>query len=110
MPKEHRYTLGGKIDILLAEIIETISTASFLPKEVLNEKHFYVKMAIRKNDTAKIFLFILWENKSLDIKKYSALSEKINEIGRMLGGWSGQLFTKTIQEKQNSPAKTAEEK
>lgn len=36
----------------------------------------------------------LWETKSLDNKKYIALSEKIDEIGRMLGGWNGQL-TKT---------------
>lgn len=41
---------------------------------------------------------ILWESKSLDNKKYIALSVKIDEIGRMLGGWNGQLT------KQNSPA------
>lgn len=46
---------------------------------------------------------ILWETKSIDNKKYIALSEKINGIGKMLGGWNGQLI------KQNSPAK-AEEK
>jgi hypothetical protein len=40
---------------------------------------------------------ILWETKSLDTKKYIALSEKMDEVGRMLGGWSGQL------KKQNSP-------
>lgn len=39
---------------------------------------------------------ILWETKSLDTKKYISLSEKIDEIGRMLGGWNGQLT------KQNS--------
>ena len=46
---------------------------------------------------------ILWETKSLDNKKYIALSEKVSEIEKMLGGWNGQLT------KQNSPAK-AEEK
>lgn len=40
---------------------------------------------------------ILWETKSLDNKKYIALSLKIDEIGRMAGGWHGQI------EKQNSP-------
>lgn len=34
---------------------------------------------------------ILWETKSLDNKKYVALSLKIEEIGRMLSGWNGQL-------------------
>lgn len=88
LPKEHRYTIGEKIDILLTEIIEAIASASFLAKE---EKLPYVKIAIRKNDTVKIFLLILWETKSLDNKKYLAISEKINEVGRMLGGWNGQL-------------------
>ena len=76
------------------EIIEAISSASF---SVRLEKQPYLKIAIRKNDAVKIFLLILWETKSLDSQKYLALSEKINEIGRMLGGWNGQLI------KQNSP-------
>ncbi|MFH0950908.1 MAG: four helix bundle protein [bacterium] len=96
LPKEHRYTLGSKIDNLLTEIIEAVTSASFLIKD---KKQPYVQMAIRKNDTIKIFLLILWETKSLDSKKYIVLSEKIIEIGRMLGGWNGQLT------KQNSSAK-----
>ncbi|OGD67125.1 hypothetical protein A2442_01875 [Candidatus Campbellbacteria bacterium RIFOXYC2_FULL_35_25] len=78
----------------MVEIIEAIAIASFLSP---TEKQPWVKLAIRKTDTLKIFLIILWETKSLDTKKYISLSEKIDEIGRMLGGWNGQLT------KQNSP-------
>lgn len=88
LPKEHRYTLGQKIDNLIVEIIEEISIAVFLKPE---EKLPYVRLAIRKNDILKIFLMILWETKSVDDKKYIALSEKASEIGRMLGGWDGNL-------------------
>ena len=88
--------MGAKIDTLISEIIESISSASFL---LLSEKQPYIKLAIRKNDAVKIFLLILWETKSLDTKKYLSISEKINEIGRMLGGWNGQLT------KQNSSTK-----
>ncbi len=35
---------------------------------------------------------ILWESKSLDTKKYVALSEVMDEVGKMLGGWNGQLM------------------
>ena len=104
LPKEHRYTLGAKIDNLLVDLIEAMSAASFLPKEDFKEKLANVKLAVRKNDAAKLFLMILWETKSLDNKKYLLLSEKINEIGRMSGGWAGQLS------KQNSPAVNAREK
>jgi len=88
LPKAHRYSLGQKTDNLLAETIEAIVTAAFLQKQ---EKLPYVKRAIQKLDTAKIFLLILWETKSLNDKKYLALSIKLNEVGKMLGGWNGQL-------------------
>jgi IS1 family transposase len=94
IPKTHRHSLGQRIDTLFIEIIEALATANFLPRE---EKQPYVRFAIKKVDTLKILLTILWETKSLDNKKYIALSLKIEEIGKMLGGWSGQL------KKQNSP-------
>lgn len=104
LPKLHRHSLGQRIDTLFVEIIEAISIASFLSRE---EKHPYVRLAIRKVDTLKILLMVLWEMKSVDNKKYIALSIKIDEIGKMLGGWSGQLtksaFVKTTADKQNSP-------
>src|SRR3989338_8613962 len=99
IPKTHRHSLGRRIDTLFVEAIEAISIASFLSR---TEKLPYVKLAIRKVDTLKIMLMVLWETKSLYNKKYIALSLKIDEIGRMLGGWNGQLA------KQNSPAKAGE--
>ena len=94
LPKIHKHSLGQKIDTILVEIIEAIAIASFLYRE---EKIPWIRLAIRKTDTVKILLMILWETKSLDDKKYITLSMGINEIGKMLGGWNGQLI------KQNSP-------
>ena len=99
LPKNHRHSLGQKIDNLFTEIIEAIVTACFL---VRAEKLPYVRRAIQKLDTTKVFLLILWETKSLDDKKYINLSKPLEEIGKMLGGWNGQLI------KQNSPAKAGE--
>lgn len=99
LPKTHRYSLGLKIDNLFVEIIEVITIASYLSKD---EKQPWVRLAIRKVDTLKILLMILWETKSIDDKKYIAVSLQVDEIGRMLGGWNGQLT------KQNSPVKTGE--
>lgn len=101
LPKIHRYSLGERIDSLLVEIIEAIALASFLSR---TEKQPYVRLAIRKLDTLKILLMILWETRSLDNKKYIALSGPFDEIGRMLGGWNGQLA------KQNSPSTRPGEK
>ena len=95
IPKTHRYTLAIKIDNLFIEIIEMISSASFVKKE---EKTPYLRTAIRKLDTLKILLLVLWETKSIDTKKYELLSLPLDEIGRMLGGWLGQT------ENKNSPS------
>ena len=73
IPKAHRYTLGSRIDGLFVEIIETIACASFLAR---SEKQPYVRLAIRKLDTVKVLLMVLWETKSLEDKKYIALSVK----------------------------------
>lgn len=40
---------------------------------------------------------IIWETKSFDNQKYIALSLKIEEFGRDLGGWNRKLS------KENSP-------
>ena len=96
IPKTHRHSFGQRIDAIFVEIIEALTTASFLARE---EKLPYVRLAIRKVDTLKIFLMMLWETKSIDNKKYITLSVKMDEIGKMLGGWSGQL------QKQNSPVR-----
>jgi len=88
LSKLYKYSLGQKIDKYFIDIIETISFASFLKRE---EKSPYIRLAIRKLDTLKILLMILWEMKSLDDKKYINLSLKLDDIGKMLGGWYGNL-------------------
>lgn len=84
---------------MFIETIEATDAALFTPRQ---DKLPFVRLAIRKLNTANILLLVLWEAKSLDCKKYIAVSSKIDEIGKMLGGWHGQLI------KQNSPAKTEE--
>jgi len=96
---------------MFMEMIEAVAVASFLKAE---EKIPYVKLAIRKSDVLKIFLHILWETKSLNTTKYIQLSEKLNEIGKNLGGWVGKLLNpkplQQVQNKQNSPSNNAGEK
>jgi hypothetical protein len=97
LPKLHRYSLGARIDTLFIEIMEFISAAAFLSRE---EKLPYVRIATRKVDTLKLLFMILWETKSLDTKKYIAVSEVLDEVGKMLGGWNGQLTKNSTLPKQ----------
>lgn len=76
-----------------------VCSATFFSK---TEKLPYVKIAVRKLDTIKIMLMVLWESGSFEDKKYIIISIPLNEAGKMLGGWHGQLS------KQNSPLKSGE--
>ena len=87
-PKDSRYTLGQKIDSLFLEVIENIIKAGYSDKV---EKQIFLKRSSVKLDLLKFFLQISWEIKSLDNKKYINLSEKLDEVGRMLGGWIKSL-------------------
>ncbi len=101
VPKIHRYTLAQRTDGLMVEVIEAVAAASFAPRP---EKLPFVRLAIRKLDTLKILLLVLWESRSLDTNKYATISQPLDEVGRMLGGWHGQLV------KQNSPRAGPNEK
>ena len=82
---------------MFIENIEAVSAAAFLSREA---KLPYVRLATRKVDTLKLLLMVLWETKSLDTKKYIALSEVMDEVGKMLGGWNGQLTKNSALPKQ----------
>lgn len=88
VPKDARYTLGEKVDALFIETIELIFTATYLSKE---QKLPYLQKSAVKLDLTKFFLQIFWEIKALDNKKYIILSEPLEKIGRMLGGWIRQI-------------------
>ena len=87
-PKDSKYTLGAKVDSLFLEVIEGVIRASISDKL---EKLISLKKTSVKLDLLKFFLQLTWEIKALDNKKYVKLSEKLNEIGKMLGGWIKSL-------------------
>ena len=81
--------------MLFVELLEFTFSASYLNKE---RKIPYLQKAISKMDLLKFFLQIVWELKDLDDKKYIAISEPLNEAGRMLGGWLRKLEKETPAE------------
>jgi len=87
-PKDSKHTLGAKIDSSLLEATELIIRASYSDKV---EKLISLKRASFKIDLLKFFLQVAWEIKSLDNKRYISLSEKVNDAGKMLGGWIRSL-------------------
>ncbi len=91
-PKSHRFTIGSKIDLIFLESIELGFLASYSSGE---EKLLLVGKTISKVDLLKLLLQLAWEVTALDNNKYIHLSEQLDEIGKMLGGWKRQLTNKT---------------
>jgi hypothetical protein len=90
-PKQNRYTLGNKIDQVFLNAIEYSFLASYAPKDT---KITHLNRCISRVDLLKILLQLAWEIRALDTKKYTALSEQLQEAGRMLGGWRKGLDAK----------------
>lgn len=91
-PKSHRFTIGSKIDCIFLDCIELSFLASYATG---NEKIDLVSKTITKLDLLKLLLQLAWETKCLDNNKYGILSETLDGIGKMLGGWKRQLINKT---------------
>jgi hypothetical protein len=91
-PKVYRYNLGGKIETYFLSLLENIFTSAYTSKE---RKSAQLSLAILKLDNLKFFLQLAWENKCITTVSYSSLSEQLDEVGRMLGGWKKGLENKT---------------
>jgi len=84
VPKQDRFTLWQKLDNTILMLIEYILHASSLYKE---EKLPTLEQASSKLNVLRILVRLAYDIKSIDNKKYTALQQDIDEIGRMLGGW-----------------------
>ena len=83
-PRHDKFSLGQKCELVITEIIENILEAS---QQIRNNKLSYLDKASVKLNIFRIYIRLAKEVHALDSKKYLILQEKIDEIGRMLGGW-----------------------
>lgn len=81
-PKTQRFVLGQQIENttlnLLKLIIQANAERSKLP---------YLKQTSVELDKLRILIRLSKDLKFFSIKQYEFAAEKINEIGKMLGGW-----------------------
>lgn len=88
IPKSAR-PLGRKIDETFAGLLEVIFRAAYASFE---DKKMFLGIGIAKLDILKFFLQIAWEDKIISTPKYAEISEGVQEVGRMLGGWKNQIL------------------
>ncbi len=84
IPKQDRFTLFERCEQTILDLIEGIMQASSQKQQ---EKVATLERASLKLNMLRVFVRLMKDVKSLDGKKYIALENIIDEIGRMLGGW-----------------------
>jgi four helix bundle protein len=84
LPKQDRYAIWLKVENTTLEVLEAILIAISLSK---NQKSEVLENASKKLNILRIFIRISKDVRAIDDKKYLSLQEKLDEIGRMLGGW-----------------------
>lgn len=98
-PKQEKFSLGIKIENLILEILELFLLAKFSSK---NEKINIVKQASQKIDLLKVLIRLVYETKSLNLKKYLILEQEATGIGKMTGGWIKYLKKSIYAIKEHS--------
>ena len=83
-PKVERFGVGQKIEQSFLGVLEYTFTAAYLPSK---QKIILLGKTISKMDVLKFFPQLAWESKLIPTEKYANLSMRLEEIGRMLGGW-----------------------
>lgn len=82
--KQDRYTIYLRCENAILDVIESILKAG---RENKIEKLPTLEYGSLKLNLLRVLIRLLKDVKTINIKKYSALEENIDEIGRMLGGW-----------------------
>lgn len=88
IPKGARYTIGARIENKFLDLLELAYIAYFSKKENKTEK---ISQCIFLLDTLKFIISVAWEAKLVSNNQYEEIALKLEEIGRMLGGWKNSL-------------------
>ena len=81
-PKSQRFVLGQRIENIILKILEGIIEAN----QERNKAPYLKKISVEL-DKLRILIRLSKDLKFISIKQYAFAAEKINEIGKMLGGW-----------------------
>jgi four helix bundle protein len=82
-PKAQKFMLGQQIQNSLLDIAKLIVQAN---KQRGNRLPLLAQMDV-EIEKLRLLIRLAKDLRMLSIKQYGALAERINEIGRLLGGW-----------------------
>lgn len=81
--KVHKYSLGVELERETIQLLRQIIQANMCRAD----KHQRIADCIIRYETIKIYIRLSKDFKLLSVKQYEYSATKLNEIGRLLGGW-----------------------
>jgi hypothetical protein len=84
IPKMERYSLWSCVEATALQMLEGFVQAGYLPLEQRAQKLTGLAAEV---DMLRMFIRLAVDIKVLPLKKVVPLQERLDEIGRMLGGW-----------------------
>ena len=81
-PKAQRFVLGQQIENTALDILRGIIRAN-----AEREKLPYLKRISVDLDTLRILLRLSKDLELISVRQYGFSAEKVNEVGKLLGGW-----------------------
>lgn len=82
--KGARYTIGARIENKFLDLLELAYIAYFTEKD---KKMGKISGCILATDVLKFLISTAWEGKLISDKQCEDVAVKLEEIGKMLGGW-----------------------
>ncbi|MFO0704723.1 MAG: four helix bundle protein [Candidatus Andersenbacteria bacterium] len=88
--KSARYGIGARIDNRFLSLLERTHVTYFSARALRGEK---IANCIVELDTLKFLLATAWEAKHISNHQYELVALKLEEVGKMFGGWKKSLAT-----------------
>lgn len=89
MQKNARYTIGARIENKFLDLLEFAYITYFSKKEEKVEK---ISECIFLLDKLKFLVSVAWEGKLISNRHFEEIAAKLDEIGRIFGGWKNSLL------------------
>jgi len=84
MPRDHKFLIGDRIETKILDLLDTFIAAYYSPR---TGKAPLLKSANVQLEQLRFLVRLTHDLRLINLEKYGTISEMINEIGKMCGGW-----------------------
>ncbi len=81
-PRSHRFTIGERLSANGLDVLVNLTEAAYT-----SGKDDLLSQANRKVNSTRLLLRLSKDLKLLSLDSYAFAAERLDEIGRMVGGW-----------------------